>query len=528
MRHTAALLFLLAACTSASTDDKQLDSEPADSEPADSEPAVDSDDSEPNVDSEPTDSEPPDDTGPREDTDPPDNDGDAVPDATDNCAALPNPTQLDLDNDGSGDACDNCPLTANASQANLDGDLWGDPCDPEVDVTTFEKPDNADWTDPAFHDCLTPSLCVSRMATGQLITVGTDDLGGPIPSAAPTGLSFVAGTAGQDLPWDTLRNTWDGGSTVVYRPFALQVDGTSQVENVLFTRWGSAVGGAFAWGRAPTTHFDKPAYADFTQPQLQDCLGPNVCLTRGDNQSLFNIAQEAAYASTSPAGTEWAPMRTLDATPADYAPFTQAVSNNPSAAVGQVLSLHLLGTDLYYDVVLTAFSGGNTGGAVAWTRSRALVAGCIDPTAANFDPRATVDHGYCGDWQLFHRPTAVDPTDPAHWDCLTPTVCLSRDATDQLYNASTEAAGNLVLSDSPAGTTWTTGFTSDPAVDTTSYGTWLEKFGSNPTSLVNTPLSMHAVDDDLWFDVVLTKWAGAGLGGGFAWVRRPAPPPAVP
>jgi len=39
----------------------------------------------------------------------PDADGDAVPDATDNCPGTPNPDQLDTDGDGIGDACDETP-----------------------------------------------------------------------------------------------------------------------------------------------------------------------------------------------------------------------------------------------------------------------------------------------------------------------------------------------------------------------------------------------------------------------------------
>src|SRR5205814_6795045 len=39
----------------------------------------------------------------------PDRDGDGVPDAIDNCPAIPNSDQADADGDGVGDACDPCP-----------------------------------------------------------------------------------------------------------------------------------------------------------------------------------------------------------------------------------------------------------------------------------------------------------------------------------------------------------------------------------------------------------------------------------
>ena len=38
-----------------------------------------------------------------------DTDGDGVPDAVDNCPAVPNPGQEDADGDGVGDVCDSCP-----------------------------------------------------------------------------------------------------------------------------------------------------------------------------------------------------------------------------------------------------------------------------------------------------------------------------------------------------------------------------------------------------------------------------------
>jgi hypothetical protein len=70
-----------------------------------------------------------------------DQDGDGIPDKSDNCPRVPNPDQLDKNDNGIGDACedfdfdgvlnylDNCPETANADQRDTDGDGIGDACD---------------------------------------------------------------------------------------------------------------------------------------------------------------------------------------------------------------------------------------------------------------------------------------------------------------------------------------------------------------------------------------------------------------
>lgn len=65
-----------------------------------------------------------------------DADGDAMPDAWDNCPGEFNPGQEDADGDGVGDICDNCPDTPNMHQGDEDGDGIGDPCDnrpPEIE-----------------------------------------------------------------------------------------------------------------------------------------------------------------------------------------------------------------------------------------------------------------------------------------------------------------------------------------------------------------------------------------------------------
>jgi hypothetical protein len=64
-----------------------------------------------------------------------DADGDGVPDASDDCPTVANPSQTDGDLDGVGDACDDCPTIPNASQQDGDADGVGDVCDSCVFVS---------------------------------------------------------------------------------------------------------------------------------------------------------------------------------------------------------------------------------------------------------------------------------------------------------------------------------------------------------------------------------------------------------
>ncbi|MFQ5766841.1 MAG: thrombospondin type 3 repeat-containing protein, partial [Acidobacteriota bacterium] len=60
-------------------------------------------------------------------------DGDAVPDAIDDCPYISNSSQLDMDTDFRGDPCDNCPALSNPLQTDSDGDGLGDICDLDSD-----------------------------------------------------------------------------------------------------------------------------------------------------------------------------------------------------------------------------------------------------------------------------------------------------------------------------------------------------------------------------------------------------------
>lgn len=142
---------------------------------------------------------------------------------------------------------------------------------------------------------------------------------------------------------------------------------------------GAGAAGAvpFVWS-GPAQSFAKPSGADFTLPQNQDFLTPGVVITRANTQGIFNIALEAAFSATAPAGTEWAtdlhnPGQTLSAAnfaALSFTTWTLAYNGSPvTNAVGRDAVVHLVNEDIYLDLRFTSFQGGVSGGAFSYLRS---------------------------------------------------------------------------------------------------------------------------------------------------------------
>ena len=128
--------------------------------------------------------------------------------------------------------------------------------------------------------------------------------------------------------------------------------------------------------------FAKAAFADETLPENQDVILPDVVITRGSSQGIYNIALEDIYNSnSSPAGSAWAfasnnPSGTLSATNwenlffEDWQTALGGAGNLFENIVASNAVLHLVFQDIYLDIRFTEWGVGMSGGgSFAYERS---------------------------------------------------------------------------------------------------------------------------------------------------------------
>ena len=122
---------------------------------------------------------------------------------------------------------------------------------------------------------------------------------------------------------------------------------------------------------ADTVVFTKPDSADWTLEENQDRITDNVWITRKNNQSIFNIAQEAGFSwdNGSPVGTLWADTATAVADSESYTNFVAMNGGGPQSLIGDTASMYLPQDGLYFDVTFLSYSGGDTGGGFSYSRT---------------------------------------------------------------------------------------------------------------------------------------------------------------
>ena len=116
--------------------------------------------------------------------------------------------------------------------------------------------------------------------------------------------------------------------------------------------------------------FTKQDSADWTLPENQDRITESVWITRKNNQSIFNIAQEDGYSGSngSPVGTLWANTSTENTQSSDFTSFVTMHGGNPQSLIGDTISLFLTESEQYFDLVFSSYSGGNSGGGFSYSR----------------------------------------------------------------------------------------------------------------------------------------------------------------
>lgn len=282
-----------------------------------------------------------------------------------------------------------------------------------------------------------------------------------------------------------------------------------------------------------TVTFTKDDYADPFDEANQDRITPTTWVTRADSEGLFNAALEEGFNGDGPLNTVWDMGPTTDPN-ATYMSWVDAVDYFPPGAVDVEMSLHLIAEDLYFDVVFHSWTEMGQGGGFSYTRTinyelsgcgdQLVETGCMDPIADNYSPTANVDDGSCmiwscGDYALaqsfaFSKADYANPNDPNSQDRITDLTWITRGNIQGIYNAKTHSSYNFC---GPSNTEWKLGPVSEAG---TYVPCWQDAHGLDPLGVIGNYMSMHLIEEDLYFDVITTTWTSLGLGGGFSYVRN--------
>jgi hypothetical protein len=214
-----------------------------------------------------------------------------------------------------------------------------DPGDSDIFNVIFTPDDIGDYTGVLTltnNDPLDETFEV--VLTGQFLVP-------PLISVSPMSLDTILYSGKTANQFFTISNT--GGSNLVWE---------ISLENVGY----------------PTITFTKEDYADWTDPANQDCITEDVCITRADQQGIFNAHTENYFSWGSPEDTEWAYGYTADLEPDDYQYWVNAVYGSPPDMVNNPISLHLISDDIYFDVLFQSWTSGGNGGGFSYTRTSIL------------------------------------------------------------------------------------------------------------------------------------------------------------
>ena len=120
---------------------------------------------------------------------------------------------------------------------------------------------------------------------------------------------------------------------------------------------------ATVWN-GPTLSFSNGPAANWMLPQYQDRMTPNVWITRGSTEGIFNAAKENFFTKFfSPSDTAWsygALSNYASLTYTDWEDwFGGPVGGGPPVTVGKPAVVHLISDDIYLSVTFTFWGARN-------------------------------------------------------------------------------------------------------------------------------------------------------------------------
>lgn len=115
----------------------------------------------------------------------------------------------------------------------------------------------------------------------------------------------------------------------------------------------------------------------------------------------------------------------------------------------------------------------------------------------------------------FERADNVDWNLPENQDSLTENVVLTRQVNQGIYNIAAE--NNYFPFSSPSGTAWAFGTTAN--LDTLTFNNWETTINSQPPLMLNKPMVLHLIEEDIFIDLEFTSWTQSSAGGGFTYIR---------
>ena len=110
-------------------------------------------------------------------------------------------------------------------------------------------------------------------------------------------------------------------------------------------------------------------------------------------------------------------------------------------------------------------------------------------------------------------------TAPFQQDCITPNVCLTRGAFSVIYNEVTEnfLDGDGDCTWTPGGTEWAFGTIANWS--TLTYQPLYVLHGCAPPTMVNQPMVLHLIQDNIYLQLTFSFWGGSSANGNYTYTR---------